>query len=206
VPRSPAVMSNSTQQQEPREDQKGLAWRVGYVLGCLTLVAIVVVGIYSLARPQEKPITYVPVNEIPKEQAAEETPAPPPVATPGRADCGVASGVGETASATSRAGETAREDPSPAQQLDGFFGQVTLPVASPGGEPGSMRTNAPNWTLNWKRDIYSTGNDRMAISRIGIGVYDRICRRSSRLSDPSATNPCACHMEDLRSTGESDWF
>jgi hypothetical protein len=82
VPRSPAVMPNSTQQQEPREDQKGLAWRVGYVLGCLTLVAIVVVGIYSLTRPQEKPITYVPVNEIPKEQAAEETPAPPPVATP----------------------------------------------------------------------------------------------------------------------------
>lgn len=109
-------------------------------------------------------------------------------------------------SATSRAGETAREDPSPAEQLDGFFGQVTLPVVSPGGEPGSMRTNAPNWTLNWKRDIYSTGNDRMAISRIGIGIYDRICRRSSRLSDPSATNPCAFHMEDLRSTGESDWF
>jgi hypothetical protein len=89
----------------------------------------------------------------------------------------VASGVGEIASATSRAGETAREDPSPAQQLDGFFGQVTLPVVSPGGEPGSMRTNAPNWTLNWKRDIYSTENDRMAISRIGIGIYDRICRR-----------------------------
>jgi len=80
----------------------------------------------------------------------------------GRADCGAASGAGETASAdcsvtsgvgetssanrsaTSRAGETAREDPSPAQQLDGFFGQVTLPVVSPGGEPGSMTTNAPN--------------------------------------------------------------
>jgi hypothetical protein len=109
VPRSPAVMSNSTQQQEPREDQKGLAWRAGYVLGCLTLVAIVVVGIYSLTWPQEKPITYVPVNEIPKEQAAEETPAPPPVATPD-APTAVASGVAETASATSRAGETARED------------------------------------------------------------------------------------------------
>jgi hypothetical protein len=82
VPRSPAVMPNSTQQQEPRGDQKVLAWRVGYVLGCLTLVAIVVVGIYSLTRSQEKPITYAPLNEIPKEQSAEETPALPAVATP----------------------------------------------------------------------------------------------------------------------------
>jgi hypothetical protein len=82
VPRSPAVMVNSTEQQEPRDDQKGLARRVGYVLGCLTLVAIVVLGIYSLTRPQEKPITYVPLNEIPKEQAAEETPAPTPITTP----------------------------------------------------------------------------------------------------------------------------
>jgi hypothetical protein len=66
-------------------------------------------GAVCRERPQEKPITYVPVNEIPKEQAAEETPAPPPVATPD-APTAVASGVGETASATSRAGETARED------------------------------------------------------------------------------------------------
>jgi hypothetical protein len=31
-------------------------------------------------------------------------------------------------------------------------------------------------------------------------------RRQSRLSDPSTTDPCACHLEDLRSTRKPDWF